>query len=180
MEKVFIIISIIIALILLLIIGFILLQGLSSPALAKFSSPANPKLEVWLLEEGFQDRGLYLFVKSPEKEPLFIGKLDWTGLHAFSYLQWSKDGQVIIATVQLPNGKQFISFAHDFSTRQTLSPPWESRVTSSERPDEDWINLQSNILNLITLHGGAAPDHIGYAQFQDKSRNIPEFMSPNQ
>jgi hypothetical protein len=175
--KLILLIAAIVLIPLALFVSFHVLQGISSPCIAKFPSPSNPKDQAWLLEEGFQDRGISLYAKTAHAKPVFVAQLDWAEGHKFSYLQWTKDGQMVVATVN-PSDRGLKVYAYDYSTRSILRPSWVSESSCEDRPQRDWISYQSNILKAVETHNGLDTSSIDRVSFQQKARSIPEFMRP--
>lgn len=99
--------------------------GLKISIIQRFSDPylyisANPATghEAWFKQEGFVDRGWTLFAKSEiQDKPMRVSELDWDGIFRLKGAEWSKDGQVIVATLGITalNWQEVRAFAYDFS-----------------------------------------------------------------
>ena len=84
---------------------FFLAQGFSDPILYTMHSPTQSHHQALFLQEGFQDRSWTLYVRPEESgRPLRVAMLDFDGTFMFSGAEWSRDGQVIVATVRLTGG----------------------------------------------------------------------------
>ena len=184
-----VILGVILAVISILAVGYVVfyvsaIQGLRSPVLAIVSSPASAKDEVWLLEQGFQDRGISLLIKSPslnDGKPTRITELDWDGIYSFKQLRWSGDGHLAAFSLQLinDNWSEVIPFAFDFSTREPILPVWQGKNWSSiHTTPSEWKQQEQVILRLAETHGGFTIKLINREDFRHHSRQMLFWQIP--
>lgn len=124
-------------------------QKFSAPFLFVWHSPGESRHEALFLLQGFQDRGWTLFVKPDGKgKPIRVAPLDLgvsNGYH-FAEADWSKDGQVMVATIRVgPQDDNVRALGYDFAARQSLVAPGEK-----------WREYEPTVLALIAEHGGFA------------------------
>ncbi len=166
-----------------LVAGFVALkisltQGLSSPRLTVAASPAATDAEIWLIEEGFQDRGFTAYAKSPNingGKPERITTLDWDSLdyqYYFRKMHWSKDGQVAVFTIEPNQSGAVQAFAYDFSTGQAVLPDWQRSYSASHKTPEEWQEWEQTIINLVESHGGIGSEGPTANDIRDRSREI--------
>jgi hypothetical protein len=153
------------------------MQGFSSPVLAIVPSSADPENEIWLLEEGFVDRGIYLLVKSPSVnagKPKRITSLDWDGLYSFTQLSWSQDGQLAVFWIRLAGGDwpEVMAFGYDFSTGNAILPSWQGRSTTSQKTIEEWKQHAESITALVENHGGMMSHGLARENFREQSKAL--------
>jgi len=153
------------------------MQGFSSPVLATVPSPADPKSEVWLLEEGYVDRGISLFVKTPAinaGKPKRITSLDWDGLYSFKELSWSQDGQLAVFSIRLAGGDwpEVTAFGYDFSTGEAILPSWQGRNTTSRKTIEEWRQHAETITAVAEKHGGLMSHGLARENFREQSKEL--------
>jgi hypothetical protein len=158
-------------------------QGFSNPVLAALPVPGARGAEVWLLEGGFIDRGITLYVKSPslnDGKPMRIVDLDWDGLYSFSRLQWSKDGQFVVFTIRLAaeNEPEVNAFAYDFSTGRAALPAWQRLAMTSEKPLAEWQQHEKTLAALAAAHGGLTGAVHGPEDLRAHARKLWYWQAP--
>lgn len=160
--------------------------GLKISIIQRFSDPylyisANPATghEAWFKQEGFVDRGWTLFAKSEiQDKPMRVSELDWDGIFRLKGAEWSKDGQVIVATLGITalNWQEVRAFAYDFSKNQPVLP---TGITRHTLPSSiDWLSLQSNIVSLVEDHGGFSGEFISRDIIMQSSKSIWVWQEP--
>ena len=159
------------------------MQSFSSPYLSVVTSPESPSNEVWLLTEGFVDRGVSLFVKSPSingGKPKRITALDWDGLYSFKNLRWSGDGRLAILSVRLAGDDwpEVAAFGFDFSTGTAIVPTWQGRYTTSPKSLNEWRRHEESLMDVVQNHGGIAKSGIDRETLKSKSRKIWVWQIP--
>ena len=190
MKKTKIIIGIFLAVIGVLAVGFVVfciitIQGLSSPVLAVLTSPVASQNEVWLLEDGFVDRGISLFIKSPSLnngKPKRITSLDWDGLYCFKKVQWSQDGDLAVFSLLLAEGDwpEVTAFAFDFSTGTAVLPSWQGKNTTSKKSAEEWKKHELTIAELAKTHKGLTSKGLAGEDFRKKSQKLWFWQMPKE
>jgi hypothetical protein len=149
-------------------------QDFSSPNLAKFRSPAIVGDEVWLLEEGFVDRGLSVFVVCSKhgKAPIEVTSLDWDGQYYFSSFQWTNDGKVAVFTVEGPVVPKAPTLAYDFEQGKAILPSWQDGRSMNLVTSDKWTAFQQIVATLIDSHGGLQSEAIGRETIRNQSERI--------
>lgn len=158
----------------LVVLKITITQDFSSPNLTKFRSPAIVGDEVWLLEEGFVDRGLSVFVVCSKhgKAPIEVTCMDWDGQYYFSSFQWTNDGKVAVFTVEGPEVPKAPTLAYDFEQGEAILPSWH-HVSSMEPVTTDkWTAFQQIVETLIDSHGGLQSEAIGRETIRNQSERI--------
>lgn len=148
-------------------------QAFATPVLVELQSPSAADDELWLVEQGFQDRGITLYVKSAggNDKPEPVTDLDWPGLYQFVRLQWSQDGRFVAVVLGIDEDEVY-GFAYDFSTQKAILPPWQDRNSSSEKPLADWKQHEAAILKSAQEHGGLTGATFESGEFGEKARPI--------
>ena len=150
-------------------------QSFSSPTLLVVQSPSLPENAFWLVTDGFQDRGITLYLESASENgasPVRIVDLDWDSLYHFSMFHWTRDGEVGVFTVRLSDGSEVRAFAHDFSRELSVLPPWMGVSSMSASTIEEWREHEVQILDLVEAHGGLDPDPIDLEHVRAHSQGI--------
>jgi hypothetical protein len=181
-KKAKVILGIVLTVLGIIAVGYVALyltlaQAFSNPMLAVVPSPKVPEDEVWLLEWGFQDRGISLFVKSPllnGGKPKRITPLDWDGLYSFKQLRFSDDGRLAVFSLRLAGGDrpEIAAFAFDFSTGKAILPPWQGENTTSRKTPEEWKHSRERVAALAAAHGGLTDHGLAREDFMNCSRKI--------
>ena len=187
-RKTKIILGVVASIVSVLAVGYVALcliamQGFSSPVLAVLSSPTSPTDQVWLLEEGFQDRGITLLVKSPSVnggQTMGITSLDWDGLYSFEEVRWSGDGRLAVFSLRLAgtDGPEVMAFAFDFSTGKSILPAWQGKNTTSHKTVDEWKAHQDELESIAQTHGGLTDKGLAREEFRARSRNIWVWQVP--
>ncbi|HTB83120.1 MAG TPA: hypothetical protein VK742_05650 [Candidatus Sulfotelmatobacter sp.] len=141
---------------------FLLEQFFDSMQRAQFASPANPLNQASFYDGGFMDRDLLLYVKSDGQKPKFVAKLWWDPECYFSEAQWTKDGKMIVCSlnVNTASNQPIMAVAFDFSANKSMVPPWMTNFLSEEKPESDWRRQESDIKEMIATHGGLSGSRI--------------------
>ena len=147
-------------------------QGFSSPLLFVSEYP-NTGNEAWFIWEGFVDRGCSLYVKSTTQvKPTPVTELSWDGQYLFTGAEWTKDGQVIVATLRILGGSypEVRGYAYDFKGGRALMP--EGKSMNKLPQSIDWLSAQSNILKVVEVHGGFSGNFISHDTMMQSGKSI--------
>lgn len=149
------------------------MQGMSHPVLSRFASPTLRGAELWIVEEGFQDRGLNLYAKAPLRKPAYVHSLDGPPFH-FSCAQWTMDGKAAVFAVEAPGPGDAVvfAFAYDFQSGKALLP----KSLGRRRTLADWREHEKSILSLAESHGGLRKDTINRDLIRRAGEDIPLHM----
>jgi hypothetical protein len=157
----------------------IVIQKFSSPFLFVSEDPSTGN-EAWFIWEGFVDRGCSLYAKSTtHKAPIPVTDLSWDGQYLFMGAEWSKDGQVIAATLRILGGTypEVRGYAYDFQGGRALMP--EGKSMNKMPQSIDWLSAQSNILKVVEAHGGFTGNFISHDAMMQSGKSIWIWEIPN-
>jgi hypothetical protein len=124
---------------------------------AQFVSPANAKNKIWFYDGGFMDRDLYLYAEPKGQKIQFVSSLWWWPDCSFSYAQWTKDGQVIVCSLNVKaiGNAPVLVAAFDFSANKAFAPSWITKNSCDySRPESEWRKQELIIKGIIAVHGG--------------------------
>jgi len=168
------------------VLAIVSYYGLRISFIQRFSDPylyisANPATgnEAWFKQEGFVDRGWTLYAKSEiQDRPMRVSELDWDGIFRLKGAEWSKDGQVVVATLGITalNWQEVRAFAYDYSNNQSILPAGKTRHTLQS--SIDWLSFQSNIVSLVEDHGGFSGEFISRDIIMQSSKSIWVWQEP--
>ena len=150
----------------------------SDPFLFVSEHPDTGNKALFILE-GFVDRGWSLYAKSiTQKKPTPVTELDWDGRCIFIGAEWSKDGQVITATLRIIGGTypEICAYAYDFKSNRALMPEGTSRNAMLQ--SVNWLSAQSNILNIVEAHGGFCGNFISRDNMMQSGKSIWTWQIP--
>ena len=132
---------------------------------AEFSSPINPTNKILFIDDrgGFIDREFFLYAERTGEKPRFVAKLqevEETGAYRLAEVQWTKDGQAIIASLILKRvGKSeepaAAIIAYDFSANKAITPELLGLISvAPEFTELKWKESEQIVQKLIAAHGG--------------------------
>jgi hypothetical protein len=123
---------------------------------AQFSSPANPVNQICFYDGGFMDRDLWLYAKSDGQKTQFIANIWWSPECYFSDAQWTKDGKMIVCSlnVEVASNQPIMAVAFDFSANKSIVPPWMTKISCDFKPEADWRKQETNVKKMVVAHGG--------------------------
>jgi hypothetical protein len=105
-----------------------------------------------LLEQGFVDRGFWLYVPSQDSNEHIheIGSLDCDGLFQLRNVIWSKDGSIVLCKGSVLNGTDVFTHAFDFEMGMAILPStsWKDNTQGK------WNEHSARIEQLVNSHGG--------------------------
>jgi hypothetical protein len=138
------------------------------------TSPANRMNQIWFYFEGdpFGDEIGYLYAEPKDQNKQYLAMLNDEGNFAFSYGQWTKDGQVFVCSFLIFNGGKtndnppVKAVAYDFSTGKITIPLWFDANHEEARSAFNWNEFESTIEKLIAAHGGLNDDRLDQDSIQ--------------
>jgi len=172
----------------LLAVGFVWIYllnaySLSDPLLADITSPIGSKNHILFLEEGFQDRGITIFVKTSKinrGKTKRVAVLDWDSLYFFKELRWSNDGQVAVFFIQLINEScpEIMGFSINFSTGKIITPPWQNKYATTKKTEAEWKKYETQIIEIVRQHGGLQKDALTQEDLNNLYQKISFWQIP--
>jgi hypothetical protein len=148
---------------------------------AEIFSPANPTNRILFVDDGagFIDREFFLYAERSGEKPQFVVKLqtvEETGTFRLGYVQWTKDGQVIVCSLILKRRDESDQpaaavIAYDFSANKSIVP--ESLDLISVAPEftaSKWKESEQFVQKLIAAHGGLDDYKISEEMVRNKEK----------
>jgi len=124
---------------------------------AQFVSPTNAENKIWFYDGGFMDRDLYFYAEPKGQKIQFVSSLWWWPDCSFSQAQWTKDGQVIVCSLNVKaiGNVSVLTAAFDFSENKAFAPSWITKNSCDySRPESEWRKQELIIKGIIAVHGG--------------------------
>jgi len=137
-------------------------QFLQDFNLAKFPSPTVPQNEAWFMDGGFHERDLIFIARPAGQKPRQLVGLCWFPECKFSSARWSRDGQVIVCSVESQNAgdQPVLAIGFDFNQNQPIIPSWLGGNGFQNATEAEWKKQDAALQKIIAAHGGFGADKI--------------------
>lgn len=140
-------------------------QFFNSMSRAQFSSPANSANQIYFYDGGFMDRDLWLYAKPNGQKAQFVANIYWWPECYFSQAQWTKDGEMIVCSLNVKPDNQpamsVMAVAFDFTANKSIVPSWMTKVSCDySKPESDWRREETNVQEIVAAHGGLSDKRI--------------------